>query len=93
MNSARQCCQDDMETLAICAKWMGAIGAILLSPIVLIFAAPFGWGVTRDLLGIAGTPAALGVTLSVSIAALLWTRHRARPAPPRRRHAVPKSIS
>jgi len=61
-----------MHEFAICAKWTSAILAVLISPIVLIFAAPFAAGMAADITGAAGTPAALSLTVAVALASLAW---------------------
>jgi hypothetical protein len=61
-----------MHGLSICAKWTAAILAVLISPIVLIFVAPFAAGMAEDMTGAAGTPAALALTVAVALASLAW---------------------
>ena len=80
----------DMNSVATCVKWIAAILLILAGPAVLILAIPFTYGIAADACDAVGTPAALSVTIGVSLAALCWTRFRVRePAPARRTAAKP----
>ena len=75
-------------TVTKLAKTLAAIAAFALSPILVIFAVPFGCGFTADVLNAAGTPAALAVTAGVSLAALWWSRSRVRGEQPSQRAAT-----
>jgi hypothetical protein len=79
-----------MSTLSNCLKGLAAVALIAASPVLVIFAVPFGCGMASDVLNAAGTPAALAFTTGICLAVLAWTRHRshaAHPAIPARRLA------
>lgn len=67
--------------LSTCLKGLAAVVVIAASPVLIVFAVPFGCGVAGDVLTAAGTPAALGLTTAICIAALAWARYRPRDLP------------
>jgi hypothetical protein len=81
-----------MNTLGNCLKGLAAVALIAASPVLVVFAVPFGCGMAGDVLNAAGTPAALAFTTGTCLAALAWARWRTRdprPAPtPARNRSV-----
>jgi hypothetical protein len=67
-----------MTTLSSCLKGLAVVALIAASPVFIIFAAPFGYGMATDVLNTTGTAAALAVTTGICLAALAWTRYRGR---------------
>jgi hypothetical protein len=67
-----------MSTLSNCLKGLAAVALIAASPVFIIFAVPFGYGMARDVLNTTGTAAALAVTAAICLAALRWVRYRGR---------------
>jgi hypothetical protein len=56
-----------METLKRCAGWALAAVALLMSPVLVVFAAPFGYGIVGDLVATAWL-APLALTIAAAIA-------------------------
>lgn len=75
--------------LTNCLKGLAVIAIIMASPVFVVFAAPFGWGMANDLLKAAGGPAALAVTAAACLAAFFWARHRPREG----RASTPRLVS
>jgi len=81
-----------MSTPINCIKGLAAVALTMASPVLVIYAAPFGYGIARDLSDSAEAPASLALTASICLAALLWTRRRSRlpvPATPEPRPVKP----
>lgn len=58
------------------AKGIAALGLLLISPIILLFAGPFAIGVSSDIVHeIGGAPAALGLAAAVALFALHRLHH------------------
>jgi hypothetical protein len=75
-----------METLKRCAGWTLAGFALLMSPVLLVFAVPFGYGIVGDLIATAWlAPLALAIA-----AAIAFNAARRRVVP---QAAAPKSIT
>lgn len=58
------------------AKGVAALGLLLISPVVLLFAGPLAIGISSDILHeIGGAPASLGLSGAVALVALYKLQH------------------
>lgn len=67
-----------MSMLNCCLKGLAAIALLAASPVLIVFALPFGCGFGRDVLDATGPAPALAVTTGICLGALAWTRRRGR---------------
>jgi hypothetical protein len=60
-----------MKRFCSCARWTGLGLALMLSPALVVFAAPFGYGILRDLMATAWlAPVSLTVAAAIALNAM-----------------------
>jgi membrane protein implicated in regulation of membrane protease activity len=65
-----------MNLLANFCKGLAAAALLAASPVLIVFAVPFGCGMAGDIADAVGTPAALSLTTAICIATLAWVCYR-----------------
>jgi hypothetical protein len=81
-----------MNALTILLKGAATVALIAASPILIIFAGPFAYGMAGDVVGLAGTAAPLATTAAICLGALAWVRWRPRDAAPTAPRQPAKSL-